>query len=80
MAEHLEDRDFLTDPSLVADPYQFYDAIRRCPARREAHHGVVLVSGYDEVLAVCRDDREHFSACNVVSGPFPGLPVAPEGD
>jgi cytochrome P450 len=80
MGEDLEDRDFLTDPSLVADPYQFYDAIRRCPVRREPHRGVVLVSGYDEVVAVCRDDRANFSACNVVSGPFPGLPPAPQGD
>jgi cytochrome P450 len=80
VAEHLGDRDFLTDPALVADPYQFYDAIRCCPVRREAHYGVVLVSGYDELVGVCRDDREIFSACNVVSGPFPGLPVAPEGD
>lgn len=80
MGADLEDRDFLTDPSLVGNPYPFYDAIRRCPVRREPHHGVVLVSGYDELVAVCRDDRETFSACNVVSGPFPGLPVAPEGD
>ncbi|MGO8861422.1 MAG: cytochrome P450 [Acidimicrobiales bacterium] len=80
MANELESLDFFTDPSLVADPYRYYDAIRRCPVRREAHHEVVLVSGYDEVVAVCRDDRENFSACNVVSGPFPGLPVQPEGD
>jgi cytochrome P450 len=80
VADEVECRDFFTDPSLVADPYEYYDAIRGCPARREPHHGVVLVSGYDEVVGVCRDDRENFSACNVVSGPFPGLPVHPEGD
>jgi cytochrome P450 len=80
MDKDLVDRDFLTDPSLVADPYQFYDAIRRCPVRHEPHHGVLLVSGYDEVVGVYRDERENFSACNVVSGPFPGLPAVPEGD
>ena len=42
--------DFLTDPSLVADPYGYYDALRACPVQREPHHGVVLVSGYDEVV------------------------------
>jgi cytochrome P450 len=48
--------------------------------QREPRHGVVLVSGYDEAVAVWRDDKETFSACNVVSGPFPGLPVPAEGD
>ncbi|HET9731711.1 MAG TPA: cytochrome P450 [Acidimicrobiales bacterium] len=73
-------RDFFTDPELAADPYGFYDRLRRQPVQREPYHGVVMVSGYDELAALCRDDREHFSACNVVSGPFPGLPVDPEGD
>jgi cytochrome P450 len=80
MGAALEGLDFFTDASLVADPYPYYLAIRARPVRREPHHGVVLVSGYDEVVAVCRDDRDTFSACNVVSGPFPGLPVKPEGD
>jgi cytochrome P450 len=80
VGSELERLDFLTDPSLVADPYPYYDAIRTCPVRRESHHDVVLVSGYDELVAACRDERENFSACNVVSGPFPGLPVKAEGD
>ena len=80
MGSELENLDFLTDSSLVADPYPYYDAIRTCPVRRESHHDVVLVSGYDELVAACRDERENFSACNVVSGPFPGLPVKAEGD
>jgi cytochrome P450 len=70
----LENRDFFTDPSLVADPYPYYAALRSCPIRREPHHDVVLVSGYDEFVAVSRDDRETFSTCTVVSGPFSGLP------
>jgi cytochrome P450 len=80
MGDDLENLDFFTDTSLVADPYPYYDAIRQSPVRREPHHDVVLVSGYDEVVAVCRDDRHGFSACNVVSGPFPGLPVKPGAD
>jgi cytochrome P450 len=72
--------DFLTDPSLAHDPYPYYAWLRGCPVQREPTHGVVLVSGYDEAVAVWRDDRETFSACNVVSGPFPGLPVAAAGD
>jgi cytochrome P450 len=72
--------DFFADAALVADPYSFYDELRECPVQREHRHGVVMVSGYDEVSAVCRDDREVFSACNVVSGPFPGLPVKAEAE
>ncbi len=72
--------DFFADASLTANPYTYYDAIRQSPVWHEPNHGVVLVSGYDEVVGVCRDDRDTFSACNVVSGPFPGLPVQPEGD
>jgi cytochrome P450 len=75
-----QSRDYFTDAELAADPYEYYDQLREEPVRREPHHGVVMVSGYDDLTAVCRDDRDHFSACNVVSGPFPGLPVGPEGD
>ena len=51
----LENLDFFTDKSLVDDPYEYYDAIRRCPVRRDPAHGVVMVSGYDEAVAVQRD-------------------------
>ena len=40
-----ENLDFFTDKSLVDDPYDYYDAIRRCPVWREPAHGVVMVSG-----------------------------------
>ena len=46
---------------------------------REPHHGVVMVTGYDEAVAVYRDTAT-FSSCNSVSGPFPGFPVPLEGD
>jgi cytochrome P450 len=75
-----DERDFFTDPELAADPYEYYERLRAEPVRREPHHGVVMVSGYDEFTTVCRDDRDRFSACNVVSGPFPGLPSRPDGD
>ena len=68
----LENLDFFTDESLVADPYDYYDAIRRCPVRREPAHGVVMVSGYDEAVAVQRDTDQTLSVCNIVSGPWSG--------
>jgi cytochrome P450 family 150 subfamily A5 len=72
--------DFFTSRDLVADPYPYYDALRaRCPVTREPHHGVVMVTGYDEAMAVYRDG-ERFSSCTAVTGPFPGFPVPLEGD
>ena len=72
--------DFFTSTALVADPYPFYDELRECcPVQREPHHDVVMVTGYDEALAVYRD-TERFSSCMAVTGPFPGFPVPLEGD
>ncbi|HEY8523820.1 MAG TPA: cytochrome P450 [Acidimicrobiales bacterium] len=71
--------DFFRGNELVADPYPYFDHLRdRCPVTREPHHGVVMVTGYDEASAVYTD-TETFSSCNSVTGPFPGFPVPLEG-
>jgi cytochrome P450 family 150 subfamily A5 len=76
----LDTVDFFTDQPLVDDPYPYFDHLRaRCPVQREDHHGVVMVTGYEEAVAVYHD-TERFSSCNSVSGPFPGFPVPLEGD
>lgn len=75
-----ENLDFFTDKSLVDDPYGYYDAIRQCPVWREPAHGVVMVSGYDEAVAVQRDTDKDLSVCNIVSGPWSGIPVDPHSD
>src|SRR5215470_11495284 len=72
--------DYFRDTSLVANPYPYFDSVRaRGPVWREPHHGVVMVTGYEEAVSVYRDTAT-FSSCNSVSGPFPGFPVALEGD
>lgn len=72
--------DFFTDNALLHDPYAYLAQLRdECPLRREPHHGVVLVTGYDEGVAIY-NDTERFSACVSVTGPFPGFPVPLEGD
>ena len=38
-----------------------------------------MVTGYDEAIAVY-NDTDTFSSCNSPTGPFPGFPVALEGD
>jgi cytochrome P450 len=76
----LENLDFFTNKSLVDDPYGYYDAIRRCPVWREPAHGVVMVSGYDEAVAVQRDVDQNLSVCNIVSGPWSGIPIGTDSD
>jgi cytochrome P450 len=72
--------DFFRDQSLVDDPYPYFDWLRNeCPVRRETHHEVMMVTGYEEAVAVYNDTAT-FSSCNSVTGPFPGFPVALEGD
>ena len=72
--------DFFRGDELVADPYPYFDWLRaQCPVRREPHHDVVMVTGYDEAIAVYNDTAT-FSSCNSPTGPFPGFPVPLEGD
>ena len=72
--------DFFRGDELVADPYPYFDWLReQCPVRREAQHGVMMVTGYDEAVAVYKDTTT-FSSCNSPTGPFPGFPVPLQGD
>src|SRR5262245_28196757 len=72
--------DFFRGDELVADPYPYFKHLReQCPVRRERHHDVVMVTGYDEAVQVF-NDTETFSSCVSVTGPFPGFPVPLEGD
>jgi cytochrome P450 len=72
--------DFFRSDDYIQDPYTYFDQLReQCPVRREPHHGVVMVTGYDEACEIYQD-VETFSSCNSVSGPFPGFPVSLEGD
>ena len=72
--------DFFTDPSLIEDPYPYFEYLRsKGPVVREPRHGVIAVTGYDEAVSIYRDN-ETFSSCNSVIGPFHGLPVQSAGD
>ena len=72
--------DFFRGDELIVDPYPYFDFLReQCPVRRESHHDVVMVTGYDEAVSVYADSAT-FSSCNAVTGPFPGFPVPLEGD
>ncbi|TDC97973.1 cytochrome P450 [Actinomadura sp. 7K507] len=70
-----EELDFFRGDELVADPYPYFEALRgQCPVQRERHHGVLMVTGYDEAVQIY-NDVESFSSCTSVTGPFPGFPV-----
>jgi cytochrome P450 len=72
--------DFFREQTFVPDPYPYFDFLRsQCPVRRETHHDVMMVTGYEEAIAVYHDTAV-FSSCNSVTGPFPGFPVPLEGD
>lgn len=72
--------DFFTDNALLHDPYDYLAALRdESPLRREKFHDVVMVTGYDEGIAIY-NDTERFSSCLSVTGPFPGFPVPLAGD
>jgi cytochrome P450 family 150 subfamily A5 len=75
-----ETKNFFEGDELVADPYPYFEALRaRCPVHREPHHGVVMVTGYDEAVEVFQDPIA-FSSCISVTGPFPGFPVPLAGE
>ena len=72
--------DFFRDDDLLVDPYPYFEAIRsHGPAWREPHHDVVMITGYEEAMAVYSDAKT-YSSCTAVTGPFPGFPVPLEGD
>ncbi|KUI43097.1 cytochrome [Mycobacterium sp. IS-1590] len=76
----MDNVDFFTDNDLLHDPYDHLAALREeCPLRREPHHDVVMVTGYDEGVAIY-NDTARFSSCISVTGPFPGFPVPLQGD
>jgi len=78
--DDVESVDYFGDESLVEDPYPYFEQLRSvCPVLPIRHHGVVAVTGYDETIEIYRD-RETFSSCNSVVGPFATFPVPLEGD
>ncbi len=81
LEEKFEKIDYFTDPSLVEDPYPYYEYLRaQGPVLKLPNlHGVVAVTGYDEAAEVYRDP-DTFSSCNSVIGPFAAFPVRLEGD
>jgi cytochrome P450 len=72
--------DFFRATDLYQDPYEYYEWVRsHGPVWREPHHGVVMVTGFEEAMAVYNDPAT-FSSCNAVAGPWTTFPVPLVGD
>ena len=75
----LEDRDYFTDHSILKEPYAYFDAIRaKGPIYQLPGSGIVVVTGFDEILEVLKN-TEDFSSVISVQGPAVPLPFRPEG-
>lgn len=71
--------DFFRSNHFVDDPYAYFDHLRaQGPVAREPHQGIVVVTGYEEALAVY-NDPENYSSCMSTSGPMAGNPIPLEG-
>lgn len=76
----VDEINFFRSGAVLKDPYPYYEQLRsRCPVHRESHEGVVMVTGYEEALAVYHD-VDTFSSANSVTGPFPGFSIPLQGD
>jgi cytochrome P450 len=79
-SRNFDEIDFFRARPLYQDPYPYHEYLRaHGPAWREPHHGIVMVTGHEEAMAVY-NDPETFSSCNTVAGPFFPFPVPFEGD
>ena len=75
-----ETRNWFTDESVAQDPYPFLAALRsQCPIQPTPHHGVIAVTGYEEVSEILHR-HDTFSACVTVTGPFANFPEPLVGD
>jgi cytochrome P450 family 150 subfamily A5 len=59
-----EATDFFRGSDLIADPYEYFDWLRaECPFHQGTHPNVMVVTGYDEAVAIYADTST-FSSCN----------------
>ena len=74
-----EAHDFFRSDEFVNDPYSYFDYLReQSPVLREPHQGIVMVTGYEEALAVY-NDSDTYSSCMSTTGPMAGCPIPLEG-
>lgn len=72
--------DVFTDNAVAQKPFDYFEALRaKGPITPLGFRNVVAVTGYDEGVAIYKDDI-HFSAINTVTGPYLPLDYDPARD
>jgi cytochrome P450 len=78
-AQSLEDRDYFTDHVILKEPYAYFEAIRaKGPIYQLPGSGIVVVTGFDEILEVLKNTQD-FSSVISPQGPAAPLPFQPLG-
>jgi cytochrome P450 len=76
----LTERDFFSDPSILRDPYGYFEAMHaNGPVNQLQDRDLVLVTGFEESLEVLRNTKD-FSSIITAGGPVLPLPFEPQGD
>jgi cytochrome P450 len=80
--KHFDEIDVFADLDLNTDPFPYLEYLRaKGPVTRvRGYEHVVAVTGYDEGVAVFRDDDDHFSALITHAGPLMPLSFTPSDD
>lgn len=77
--ESLAARDYFSDYSILKDPYAYFEAIRaKGPVYRLPDSGIVMVTGFDEILEIIKNTDDYSSAI-APQGPAAALPFEPKG-
>jgi cytochrome P450 len=77
--QNLAERDYFSDHSILRDPYAYFEAIRaKGPIYQLPGSGLVIITGFDETLAVLNNTTD-FSSVIAPQGPAAPLPFEPVG-
>jgi len=75
----LEDRDFFTDPEILVDPYEYFEALRQHgPIYQPAGKDYLVVTGFTEALEIFKNSSD-FSSSIALQGAAHPLSFVPEG-
>lgn len=78
-ASAINERDYFTDHSVLLDPYDYFEEMRRRgPVCRLQTRDCLLITGYKECVEVLRNTRDFSSLNSLASSAFP-LPFTPQG-
>ena len=74
-----KERDYFTDPSVLLDPYSYFEELRpRGPVCQMETRDYLLVTGFQECVEVLRNPKDFSSINSLASSAFP-VPFKPEG-